>query len=197
MSLEDRLLKLDKVGAETCKVATWLSQIPFGWSDAGFFRTVTCCVIKLTGYIMVFQGGCFLEHWVYTKSIMGVVVKSPQPRISTEQCSVLSLCPQLGWVMGGGGGAVSRGSNSRVSCMSRSPWGLLTVGQTEPHPSPIKVEPLGTGIFFFFNNLSKNVFLQKQGCFHHCSAVLKNHGIILDAVTLSNLQTLFTFCQLS
>lgn len=97
-------LKLDEVGAETCKVATWLSQIPFGWSDAGFFRTVTCSVIKLTGYIMVFQGGCFLEHWVYTKSIMGVVVKSPQPRISTEQCSVLSLCPQLGWVMGGGGG---------------------------------------------------------------------------------------------
>lgn len=32
---------------------------------------------------------------------MGVVVKYPQPRISTEQCSVLSLCPQLGWVMGG------------------------------------------------------------------------------------------------
>lgn len=107
VSLEDRLLKLDKVGAETCKVATWLSQIPFGWSDAGFFRTVTCCVIKLTGYIMVFQGGCFLEHWVYTKSIMGVVVKSPQPRISTEQCSVLSLCPQLGWVMGVGVGSKS------------------------------------------------------------------------------------------
>ena len=77
---------------------------------------------------------------------MGVVVKYPQPRISTEQCSVLSLCPQLGWVMAGW--AVSRGTNSRVSCTSRSLWGLLKVGKTEPHPSPIKVEPLGTGIFF-------------------------------------------------
>ena len=67
------------------------------------------------------------------------------------------------------------------------------MGKTEPHPSPIKVEPLGTGIFFF-NTLSKNVFFQKQGCFYHCSAVLKNHEIILDAVILSNLQTLFTFC---
>ena len=81
----------------------------------------------------------------------------------------------------GRGGAVSRATNGRVGCSSRSPWGLLKVGKTEPHPRPIKVEPLGTG-FFFFKQLKVRMYFFKNSFFYHCSAVLKNHEIILDAV---------------